>query len=120
MRATVDNLTVKEFEKDLSKLKKKYVHLQNDLDRALKVLTKEPNNPNRSFKISNLKSPTKFSVYKLKKFRSIDFINKGSQSGFRLIYAYNENENKIILIEIYHKIRQKNENKNRILKYFSI
>jgi mRNA-degrading endonuclease RelE of RelBE toxin-antitoxin system len=120
MRAAVDDSTVTEFEEDLEKLKKKYVHLKKDLNTVLKVLTKEPNNPNRSFKISNLKSPTRFPIFKLKKFKSADFSNAGSRSGFRLIYAYDKNENIITLIEIYHKKRQKNENKDRILKYFAI
>ncbi|MGD2248156.1 MAG: hypothetical protein PVF58_07090 [Candidatus Methanofastidiosia archaeon] len=120
MRATVDDSTVLEFRKDLKKLKKKYKHLEKDLKRALKVLTIEPDNPNRSFRISNLGKPTKFPIYKLKKFRSLDFFNKGSRSGFRLIYAHNRNENMIYLIEIYHKKTQKNENKNRILNYFTI
>ena len=117
MRARTDDCTVVEFKEDLKNLSKKYKHLPQDLEIALRVIAKEPANPNRSFRISGLGKKTKFPVYKLKKFRSKDFHGKGSRSGFKLIYAHNEQENVIILIEIYHKKMQNNEDKDRILRY---
>lgn len=99
MRARIDDYTIVEFKEDLKNLSKKYRHLPQDLTIALKVLTKEPENPNRSFRITGLGRNTKFPVYKLKKFKSTDFHGKGARSGFRLIYAYNERENVIILTE---------------------
>ena len=40
---------------------------------------------------------------------------KGVNSGFRLIYAHFENENRIVLVEIFHKSKKEIENKE-ILK----
>jgi hypothetical protein len=39
-------------------------------------------------------------------------------SGIRVIYAYQEEENKVEFIEIYYKGNKKNEDGERILKYF--
>jgi hypothetical protein len=63
MRATVDDSTVLEFKDDLKSLSKKYRHLLRDLMIALKVLTKEPENPSRSIRIDKLKKDTKFPIY---------------------------------------------------------
>ncbi len=118
MRAAVDDFTVEEFRDDLERLSKKYRHLSKDLKTALKVLTKEPRNPSCSVRISGLRKDTELPIYKLKKFKSTDFHGKGSRSGFRLIYAYNEQENVIILVEVYHKKMKDNEDRDRILRYF--
>jgi len=40
-------------------------------------------------------------------------------SGIRIIYAYYENEDVIEFIEIYFKGDKANEDKKRILKYYS-
>jgi mRNA-degrading endonuclease RelE of RelBE toxin-antitoxin system len=69
-------------------------------------------------RISDLGREVKVPIYKLRKFRSRDFKGRGVQSGFRIIYAYEYVEKKVTLIEIYHKNKKNNENRNRILKYF--
>lgn len=108
---------VPEFEKDITKLSKKYKNLKKDLDTALKVLQVEPTNESRSKRISGLGENVVAPIYKLRKFYSEDFKGKGSSSGFRLIYAFIND--KIILIEIYHKNKQEVEDRERIKKYFS-
>jgi hypothetical protein len=46
------------------------------------------------------------------------FCRKGVNSGFRLIYAHFEKEERIVFIEIYHKSVKEKEDKERIKKYF--
>lgn len=117
MKLIIDDSTVKEFKKDVKKLCRKYNHLEEDLKRALKVLRAEPINKTRAPRIAHLGEDVKIPVYKLKKFRSLDFKGKGAQSGFRLIYAYDSGRNRIILIELYHKSKKEKEDQKRIMKY---
>lgn len=109
-----------EFENDLKKLSRKFPTLNDDL----KILV-----ANQLFLFHKLKIDNKgvyqipglgFSepkVYKVKKFACRSLKGRGAQSGMRLIYAYHEIEDRIEIIEIYHKSQQKNETKARIMKY---
>ena len=112
---------VPEFNKELKTLYKKYKHLETDFKKFQRVLEKTPINfmPG-NHRISDLGVTVKTPVYKLKNFRSLDFKSKGSRSGFRIIYAHiiEEEDDKIIFIEIYHKNNQSNHDKARILRYF--
>jgi mRNA-degrading endonuclease RelE of RelBE toxin-antitoxin system len=110
-----ENLT--EFDKDIKKLSKSYKTLITDIEVVKKVLKIRPNaNEPFSFRISNL--GIEHCIIKVRKIASDSFKTKGVNSGFRLIYAYFEIEQKIILIELYHKSQKENEDKNRILNYF--
>jgi len=112
---TFDEL--KEFEKDLKNLLKKYRTLNDDLDVVKKVLQVAPNErPPFSFRIDNLGLDS--CVIKIKKITSKSFKGKGVNSGFRLIYAYYEAQQKIIFIELYHKNDKENEDKQRIINNF--
>lgn len=112
---------VPEFNNELKALSKKYKHLEADFKKFQRVLEKTsihfiPGN----HRISDLGVTVKTPVYKLKHFRSLDFKSKGSRSGFRIIYAHiiEEEDDKIIFIEIYHKNNQSNHDKDRIIRYF--
>jgi mRNA-degrading endonuclease RelE of RelBE toxin-antitoxin system len=115
-------LQVDEFKKDLEKLNKKYKSLNNDLkSNFCEVLDLElPNHLPGTFRISGLGEEVKVPIYKLKHFRCQSLKGKGSRSGIRVIYAYDNDKDKVTLIEIYYKINEKrNHDKKRILKYFS-
>ena len=43
---------------------------------------------------------------------------KGVNSGIRVIYAYFNEEDKIVFIEIYYKGDKENEDKERIVEFF--
>jgi len=106
-----------EYKKDLKKLSKKYKTLPSDIAVVKKVLFVNPEErPPFSFRIDNLGIET--CVIKVKKIASKSFKGKGVNSGFRLIYAHYEKENKIVLIELYHKSKQEMEDKERIKKNF--
>ncbi len=117
MTTVIDDSFVEEFLRDLGKLSKKYKHLIDDLELAKQVLAAKPDFRN-AIRISDLGRNVKIPVFKLKKFRSKDFKGCGHRSGFRLIYAYDEDKDIVFLIEIYHKNKQSNHDKKRILKYF--
>jgi mRNA-degrading endonuclease YafQ of YafQ-DinJ toxin-antitoxin module len=106
-----------EFKKDLKNLIKKYRSLNDDLDVVKKVLEVTPDErPPFSFRIDNLGLET--CVIKVKKIACKTLKGKGVNSGLRLIYAYFQNENKIILIELYHKNDKENEDRKRIEENF--
>jgi mRNA-degrading endonuclease RelE of RelBE toxin-antitoxin system len=106
-----------EFKRDLKKLSKKFRTLPEDIEIVKKVLTVSPNErPPFSFRIDNLGIET--CIIKIKKIASKSFKGKGVNSGFRLIYAHFENENRIVLIELFHKSQKEIEDKDRITSNF--
>lgn len=108
---------LEEYKKDLKKLSKKYRTLPEDIEVVKKVLFVNPNErPPFSFRIDNLGIET--CVIKVKKIASKSFKGKGVNSGFRLIYAHYENEDRIVLIELFHKSKKEIEDKDRISNNF--
>ena len=106
-----------EYDKDLKKLLKKYRTLANDMEDVKKVLRVRPDaRPPFSFRIDGL--GIKDCVIKIKKIASDSFKDRGSNSGFRLVYAYFKEEQKIVFVELYHKNDKENENRQRILSNF--
>ena len=106
-----------EYRKDLKRLSMKYRTLQEDLEVVKKVLFVNPKErPPFSFRINNLGLET--CVIKVKKIASKSFKGKGVNSGFRLIYAHFEREERVVLIELYHKSNKEIEDKDRIYNNF--
>ena len=112
---------VPDFEKDLKKLVKRFSSLQEDLGTfikvAMNVFHKQKIDSGAIFNISDLgiHSPK---IYKAKKFACKSLKGKGIHSGIRVIYAYQEEGDKIQFIEIYYKGDKESEDRERILKYF--
>jgi len=112
---------VPEFEKDLKKLTKRFPSLGDDLKIFVKVAMnafhKQNIDSRAIFHISDLgiHSPK---IYKAKKFACKALKGKGVQSGIRIIYAYDESENRVEFIEIYYKGDKENESRERIMKYY--
>jgi len=106
-----------EYEKDIKKLSRKYRTLPEDMEVVKKVLFVNPKErPPFSFRIDNLGIET--CVIKVKKIASKSFKGKGVNSGFRLIYAHFERENRIVFIELFHKSNKEIEDKDRIFNNF--
>ncbi len=121
-----------EFKKDLKTLLKKYRSLNEDLEVVKKILAVMPEErPPFSFQINDLGIET--CVIKVKKIACKALKGKGVRSGLRLVYAYFEEmkeivedevvvqeaqEEKIVMVELYHKSDKANEDRKRILKYF--
>lgn len=109
--------TLKEFDKDLKRLLKKYRSLISDLNDVKTILNVRPNEkPPFSFVISNLGIET--CIIKVKKIACDSLKGRGVNSGLRLIYAYFLEEQKITFIELYHKNDKENEDKKRIMDNF--
>ena len=108
---------IKEFERDLKKLKK-YRNLNEDI-KTFKELVHGlwPKLPPNTIPISNLGQKVTVQIYKTKSFYSKD-IGKGKRSGLRVFFAFIEDQSGLILIEIYHHNSKDNEDRKRIYKYF--
>ena len=110
-----------EFEKEFKKLKKRFRTLDSDLENFIKVQLKmfhKLDIDNKGiFEISGpgFDCPK---IYKARKFACKSLKGTGSRSGIRIIYAYYEKEDIIEFIEIYYKGDKKNEDRERIKKYY--
>lgn len=106
-----------EFIKDLKGLLRKYRTLDDDLEVVKRVLDVIPDErPPFSYRIDNLGIKT--CVIKVKKIACKSLKGRGVNSGLRLIYAYYQEEQRIVFIELYHKNDKENEDRERILKNF--
>lgn len=119
----MDFSELKEFEKDLKRLTKKFRSIPDDIKTVKQVLEILPDErPPFSFRISNLGIET--CVIKVKKIACKSLKGKGVNSGLRLVYAHFKNDEsnlrkeKIVFIELYHKNEKANEERERILKHF--
>ena len=52
--------------------------------------------------------------YKVRKFACKSLKNRGSKTGLRVIYVYEEDDKKITFIEIYFKADKENEDRERL------
>ena len=111
-----------EFEKDFKKLAKRFKTLKDDIktfiDQQLKITHKLGIDNKGVVHVSGLgiKTPQ---IYKARKFACKALKGSGGMSGIRIIYAYYEEEDIIEFIEIYFKGDKANEDRNRIIKYYS-
>jgi hypothetical protein len=67
--------------------------------------------------IANLGIDVSDPVFKVRKFRCQSLKGRGSNSGLRVIYAFDPAVDSITFIEIYFKGKQENEDRERILRY---
>jgi len=117
MKKTIEIEELDEFKKDLKRLLKKYKTLNSDLNDVRKDLVDEPgSHPPFSYQLSGLEIQT--CVIKVKKIASDSFKGRGRNSGFRLIYAWYETEQRIIFTEIYHKNEKELEDRQRLITNF--
>ncbi len=109
--------TLPEYDKDLKRLLKKFHSLITDMEDVKKVLSVRPNaQAPFSYRIDGLGIES--CVIKVKKMASDSFKGKGSDSGFRLIYAYFQETEKIVFVELYHKNEKEMEDRERIKSNF--
>lgn len=112
---------IRQFDKDLNKLSKRFKTLEEDLEtfirKQLYLYHKLKKDNGGIFPIPDLQIETP-EIYKAKKFACRSLKGKGVKSGIRVIYAYFDDEDKIELIEIYYKEDKENEDRNRILKCY--
>ncbi len=106
-----------EYQRDIKKLLKKYISLTKDIQDLKKVLALEPDaNAPFSYRIDGLGIET--CIIKVKKIACRSLKGRGVNSGLRLVYAWFVTEQKIVLVELYHKNNKEIEDRDRIFKYF--
>ena len=107
-----------EFDHDMKKLQKDFQSLEGDLANfTLALIPRIPAGLHGIVRISNLGNDVSDPVYKVRKFRCQSLKGRGSNSGIRLIYAYDPASDKVTFIEIYFKGKQENEDRERILRF---
>jgi hypothetical protein len=111
-----------EFGKDLKKLSKRFMKIEEDLqifiDKQLNLYHKLKIDNGGIVQVPDLHIEIP-KIYKARKFACRALKGKGSLSGIRIIYAYFEVEDKIEFIEIYYKGDKGNEDRARILRNYS-
>jgi mRNA-degrading endonuclease RelE of RelBE toxin-antitoxin system len=113
----IEIVELHEFNKDFKRLFKRYRSLDKNLEEVKNLLMLFPDeNPPFSFRINGLEIQT--CIIKVKKITSNNFKGRGSNSGFRLVYAWFPDKHLITLIELYHKSEKALEDRNRILRNF--
>ena len=121
MKVFNERKNLPEFDKDMKKLKKKYRTLEDDLEifinSGLKAYHKIGLDYKGIVKLTGLKIDYP-KIYKVIKFACKSLKGKGSKSGIRVIYAYYGDIDKIEFIEIYYKGDKKNEDRERIKRYY--
>ena len=106
-----------EYQRDLKRLLRKYRTLKHDLEDVKKVLSIRPDAREPfSFRIDGLGIQS--CIIKVKRIASDSFKGRGCNSGFRMIYAWFEENSKIVLVELYHKSQKEGEDRERILRNF--
>jgi len=112
---------LKEFERELRKLLKKFKTLEEDMVTFIKVQLdlyhKQKIDNSGVFRITNLNIDNP-KIYKAKKFACKSLRGTGVKSGIRIIYAYYEDEDIIEFIEIFFKGDKENEDRERITRYY--
>lgn len=108
---------IKPFKRDLKKLSKKFRTLKDDLKVLKKVLKVHPEaRPPFSFEIGGLGLES--CIIKVRKMACRSLPGRGSNTGLRVVYSHFEEEERIVLIEIYFKGDKENEDRERILEHF--
>ena len=107
-----------EFQRDLKQLLKRYRTLRDDLEVLKKVLAVSSHpQPPQSYRIPGYGFETPV-IIKQKKFTSRSLKGKGSNTGFRIVYAYHQQPALIQFVQIYFKADEANEDKERVLRHF--
>ena len=107
---------LKEFKKDLKKLKKRFRTIEDDIETLKRVIGELPEQrPPFSYEINDL--GIEDCVIKVRKIACRSLKGKGVNSGLRLVYAYFKEEVRILMIELYYKGDKELEDRERILRY---
>ena len=107
-----------EFDHDMKKLSKDLRSLEVDLETfTIALSARIPAGLPGIVRIANLGVDLPDPVFKVRKFRCQSLKGRGSNSGLRVIYAFDPATDSITFIEIYFKGRQEKEDRERILRY---
>jgi len=107
-----------EFDHDMKKLGKDFRSLEEDLENfKIALSVRIPAGLPGIVRIANPGIDVSDPIFKVRKFRCQSLKGRGSNSGLRVIYAFDPATGSITFIEIYFKGKQENENRKRILRF---
>jgi len=119
---TISYGQTEEFRKDLKKLLKRFLSLEEDLELVKKAAI-ELYHLRRINNLGVFPIPgfctQEILICKIKKFACKALKGRGSKSGLRIIYAFHVKLLRVDFIEIYFKADQENEDKERIRHYLN-
>lgn len=111
----------KEFTRDLNRLLKKFTTLVEDLEvvkkNAIELFHVHKIDNRSVIEIQGVGNTEELQFYKIKKFACKSLKGRGVKSGIRVVYAYFPKKKEVVLLEIYFKKGQENEDRNRIKVY---
>lgn len=116
----IEVVRLPEFDRDLKYLLKRYPTLEEDLEIFIKaslIPYHEMNIDNKGILPVPGVGYDQPKIYKVKKFACRSLKGKGAMSGIRLIYAYFEADDRVVLIEIYYKGEQETEDRKRLEQF---
>ena len=115
----MDYATLSGFEKDFTRLEKRFRSLKEDFEKLKKFsieLYHEQSIDNRGIVKVEGWCGENYTTFKIRKF-ACRALRCGANSGLRVIYVHQPMLNKITFIEIYFKADQENETRNRIKEF---
>lgn len=112
---------IPEFDKELKKLLRRFPTLKDDIEvfkkNAIELFFCRDIDNGSCVRINRLKIQTP--IFKAKKFASKSLKGKGVRSGIRVIFAFEEIENRVTFLEIYYKEKDDTDcDLDRISRYF--
>lgn len=122
MAKNLNYISVPEFDRELKKLLKRFLTLNDDIEvfkkNAVELLFCQNLDIGSCVRINRLKTQTP--IYKAKKFASRSLKGKGVRSGIRIVFAFEAEEKQITFLEIYYKEKDDTDcDLGRIYKYFN-
>jgi hypothetical protein len=123
MELRITYKSIDAFDKDLKRLTKKFVSLQEDLGlakrAAIELFHIKKLDNHAVFPIPDFCSDT-FQVCKIKKFACRSLKGRGVKSGIRVIYFFDIKKLEVVFLEMYFKSEQENEDRERIKEYLKL
>lgn len=113
-------ISIPEFEKDFKKLAKKFSTLGADFELMKKASIEayyEFDIDNKSIVPIESFCGETYTSNKIRKFSCRALKGRGSASGLRVIFVWEEEKRKVTFIEIYFKADQANEDRNRLKQF---
>jgi hypothetical protein len=112
-----------EFKKDLKKLRRQFPTLEEDLEILINYALPAFHTLQMDIGIVEIsdmggRGELRLPVFKVRRIACKSIPSKDTRTGLRLVYAFDEAEQRVELIEIYNKVDQASESRDRIEKYY--
>lgn len=113
-------MTIPEFDKDFKKLLKRFKTLETDFETMKKYSIEtfyDKGIPTKAFVPIEGMCGEDFISNKVRKFSCLSLKGRGSASGIRVIFVWEEDIRNVTFVEIYFKGDKKNEDRERLQRF---